>query len=94
MELSYGRRRSSEYLFDLDEGGNLYYAGYAGNGSNENGVSVYKISGNGATTLVGVDNFLKFGTVAKLKYLYGKLYLAVIGTKTATVHQLSFIRQK
>lgn len=94
VELSYGRRGSSEYLFDLDEGGNIYYAGYAGNGSNENGVSVYKISGNGTTTLVGVDNFLKFGTVAKLKYLYGKLYLAVKVTKTANVHQLSFIRQK
>jgi len=30
-----------------------------------------------------------------LKYLHGKLYLAVTGTKTGTiVNQLSFIRQK
>lgn len=95
VSLSYGRSGSSEYLFDLDEEGNLYYAGYAGNGNNENGVSIYKISTSGATSLVGKDDFLKFGRVAKLKYLYGKLYLAVTGKKTGTeVSQLSFIRQK
>lgn len=93
--LSYGREGSSEYLYDLDDEANLYYAGYAENGTNDKGVSIYKISAGNTTSLVGKDNFLKFGRVAKLKYLHGKLYLAVTGTKPGTnVNQLSFIRQK
>lgn len=93
--LSYGRVGSSESLYDLDEEGNLYYAGYAENGTNDKGISIYKISAGNNTSLVGKDNFLKFGQVAKLKYLYGKIYLAIRGKKTGTeVHQLSFIRQK
>ncbi len=93
--LGYGRVGSSEYLYDLDEEGNLYYAGYAENGTNDKGISIYKISAGNNTSLVGKDNFLKFGNVAKLKYLHGKIYLAIRGKKTGTeVHQLSFIRQK
>lgn len=93
--LSYGRVGSSEFLYDLDEEGNLYYAGYAQNGTNDKGISIYKISAGDNTSLVGKDNFLKFGNVEKLKYLHGKIYLAVTGTKTGTsVNQLSFIRQK
>lgn len=93
--LSYGREGSSEYLYDLDEEGNLYYAGYAENGTNDKGISIYKISANNNVSLYGKDNFLKFGRVAKLKYLHGKIYLVVTGVKTGTtVHQLSFIRQK
>jgi hypothetical protein len=93
--LSYGRVGSSEYLYDLDEEGNLYYAGYAENGTNDKGISIYKISSGNNTSLVGKDNFLKFGNVAKLKYLHGKIYLAIRGKKTGTeVQQLSFIKQK
>jgi hypothetical protein len=89
---TYGDALQSD--FDLDENGNIYYAGYAGNGSNQQGISIYKISLSG-TTLVGNDNFLKFGEVVKLKYLLGKIYLAVQGRKTGTqVQQLSVIRQK
>lgn len=93
--LSYGRVGSSEYMYDLDEEGNLYYAGYAANGTNDKGISIYKISAGNTTSLAGKDNFLKYGQVAKLKYLHGKIYMAIRGKKTGTeVHQLTFIRQK
>ena len=79
---------------DLDESGNVYYTGYASNGSNVNGVSIYKKVGSNAPVLVGADNLMKFGTVEKLKYLMGKVYFVVTGKQTGTsAYQLSVIRQ-
>jgi hypothetical protein len=79
---------------DIDEAGDLYYTGYAGNGSNTGGVSVYKKSGSAAAVLVGSDNFLKFGTVVRLKVLMGKVYLAVTGKQSdKDVYQLTMLRQ-
>lgn len=79
---------------DIDENGDLYYTGFAGNGSNTNGVSVYKKNGNAASVLQGSDNFLKFGTVVKLKYLLGKVYVAVSGKQSGKdVYQISLLRQ-
>jgi len=77
-----------------DEFGNIYYSGVAGNGSNANGVSVYKKDALGSVSLVGADGFLKFGTIIKLKYLDGKVYLVVKGTISGTSYkQLTFLRQ-
>jgi hypothetical protein len=79
---------------DADEYGNIYYSGVAGNGSITNGVSIYKKDITGSTTLVGADNFLKFGTISKLKYLYGKVYLVVTGTISGTSYkQITFLKQ-
>ena len=78
---------------DADEFGNLYYSGVAGNGSNAAGVSIYKKSAGGGTTLAGSDNFLKFGTVKDLKCMFGKVYLVVAGTISGTYYgQLSFLK--
>lgn len=79
---------------DIDELGNVYYTGWAANGSNTTGVSIYKKEVNGTVGLVGQDNILKYGTVAKLKVLNGKVYAAVIGKKTgASLYQVSIIKQ-
>ncbi len=79
---------------DADEFGNLYYSGIAGNGSNTNGVSIYKKDVSGSSSLVGADNFLKFGTITKLKCLAGKVYLVVAGTISNTYYkQLTFLKQ-
>ena len=92
VSLTYGNETGSDVAFD--EQGNLYYTGYANNGNNKEGVSIYKVS-PGGSTLVGKDNFLKFGEVVKLKYLLGKMYVAVQGRKTGTqVQQLSILKQK
>jgi len=92
VSLTYGNEDESDIAFD--EQGNLYYTGYANNGNNKGGISIYKIS-TGGNTLVGNDNFLRFGEVVKLKYLLGKIYVAVQGRKTGTqIQQLSIVRQK
>lgn len=79
---------------DADEFGNIYYSGIAGNGSNSNGVSIYKKDGNGGNTLVGSDNFLKFGTISKLKSIGGKVYLVITGTISGTTYkQITFLKQ-
>lgn len=79
---------------DLDEYGDVYYTGYANYGTNTNGVSVYKKSSSGASTLVGNDNILLYGTIVKLKSLMGKIYLAVTGKQTGKdVYQISIIKQ-
>lgn len=80
---------------DMDEDGNIYYSGVAGNGSNTNGVSIYKRSASGAS-LVGKDDFLKFGEIVKLLYTNGKVHLAVIGNISNVVAwaQLSILTQK
>jgi len=79
---------------DMDEDGNIYYTGTSGNGAGA-GVSIYKRSTSGAT-LVGTDDFLKFGEVAKLHYIDGKVNIVVMGkvTGTSTWHQLCLISQK
>ena len=80
--------------FDLDEFGNIYYSGFAGNGSNTNGVSIYKKAINGNVTVIGTDNFLKFGTIMKVKSLDGKIFVAVTGKQTNTSnYQLSILKQ-
>lgn len=80
---------------DLDEYGNVYYSGMAGNGSNALGVSIYKKDISGAVTLIGGDNFLKYGEIVQLKYLFGKVYLAVKGSITGTTFkQLTFLKQQ
>jgi len=79
---------------DMDEAGNVYYSGVAGNGSNTNGVSIYKRSRSGVN-LVGADNFLKFGEIVKLRYINGKVHLAVTGNVSGVKAwaQLSVISQ-
>lgn len=80
--------------YDIDEFGNVYYTGYAANGTNTNGVSIYKKTTAGSVSLVGQDNILKFGTVVKLKTLMGKVFIAVTGKKTGTsAYQLSIIKE-
>ncbi|MDD3742452.1 MAG: hypothetical protein PHX54_02365 [Lentimicrobiaceae bacterium] len=92
VSISYGDEAASDIAFD--EFGNLYYTGYADNGNNKVGISIYKISAEGHS-LVGNDNFLKFGQVVKIKYLLGKIYVAVQGRKTGTsIQQLSILKQK
>ena len=79
---------------DLDENGDVYYSGYAGNGSNTSGVSIYKKTNSGSPSLVGNDNILKYGTVVKLRVLIGKVYLAVTGKQTGKeVYQISMIKE-
>jgi hypothetical protein len=81
--------------FDIDEIGNVYYTGYAGNGSNTSGVSIYKKAVSGAVNLIGSDNLLKFGEVVKLKVLRGKVYFAVVGKRTgSTNYQVSILKQE
>ncbi|GEM_PF-1233386 len=63
---------------DLDEEGNVYYSGAAGNGTNSTGVTIYKQSA-ASNTIIGADNFLKFGEIVRLKYLNGKVHMVVTG---------------
>jgi hypothetical protein len=80
----------------LDENGIVYYSGYAANGSNTNGVSVYKKTNAAQSQLVGSDDFLVSGKIVKLKCLNGKVYMAVTADQTdpeAKIHQISIIRQ-
>lgn len=77
-DLSYSGAGSD---MDLDDEGNIYYTGVAGNGSNANGVSVYKLSPAGVT-LVGADDFLKFGEVVKLRFINNKVHMVVTGNVT------------
>lgn len=79
---------------DMDEEGNIYYTGIAGNGSNTAGVSVFKLSPSGIS-LVGSDNFLKFGEVVKMKFFNGKVHLAVTGNVSGVKAwgQLSILSQ-
>lgn len=78
---------------DIDENGYIYYTGTANFGANSNGVSVYKKTATG-NELVGSDNFLKNGTIGKLRYLNGKVYMAVSGTKSGTdIKQVSLLKQ-
>ena len=80
---------------DFDEFGNIYYSGYAANGSNKVGVSIYKKGIDGQTTRIGADDFLKFGTIIKLKVLMGKVYFALNGKKTGlNKYQLSVLKQQ
>lgn len=93
VSIAYGNKDASDV--DMDEAGNLYYTGYAKNGSDKTGTSVYKISAGGASSLVGSDGFLKYGTPVKLKYLHGKVYLGVVGTRPETGYrQITVLRQK
>ncbi len=79
---------------DIDENGYIYYTGTAGNGSNSNGVSIYKKTGTNSPAIVGADNFLKSGQVVGLKHLNGKVYLAVTASQVGvSVHQISFLKQ-
>lgn len=89
--LDYGAAGSD---VDCDEHGNLYYTGFANNGQNKVGISIYKKDPAGVNTLIGADNFLKFGEVIKLKVLYGKVYFALRGKITGSSDwQLSIIKQ-
>lgn len=79
---------------DLDETGDIYYSGIAGNGNNSSGVSIYHKSGSASPQLVGKDNLLKFGTIIQLKVLYGKVFFVVSGKQTGKdVYQLTIIKQ-
>ena len=79
---------------DVDEFGNVYYTGAAGNGTNDKGVSIYKKATDGAISLIGADDFLKFGEIIKLRMLMGKVYFALKGKKTGTnYYQLSILKQ-
>lgn len=84
----------TESDLDMDDNANLYYTGFASNGSNTNGVSVYQKSGNNSATLVGTDNFLKSGTVVKLRYLSDKVFMAVTAKQSGKeIYQISIIKQ-
>lgn len=92
LALSYGTENSD---IDIDEVGQIYYSGIASNGSNMNGVSIYKMNAAGTHSLIGSDNFLKFGEIIKLKFLLGKVYLVVRGRISNTyIKQLSIIKQQ
>jgi hypothetical protein len=79
---------------DCDELGNVYYSGTAGNGGNMNGVSIYKREINGTSSLIGTDAFLKFGQIIGLKYLMGKVYLAVQGKQSGKdIYQFTILKQ-
>lgn len=89
--LDYG---GSDSDVDIDELGNVYYTGWAANGINTAGVSIYKKDKNGTVSLVGQDNILKYGTVVKLKVLDGKVFATVTGKHSGTnSYQLSVIKQ-
>jgi hypothetical protein len=83
--------------YDIDENGNLYYSGYAGSGANTGGTSIYKLTPSGAT-LVGLDNFMNYGTVDIVKYYHGKVYLALSVYKDANGGQVGpkvlFLKQE
>jgi hypothetical protein len=92
LALDYSTENSD---IDIDEFGNIYYSGIASNGSNINGVSIYKKGISGSTSLIGSDNFLKFGEIVQLKHLFGKIYLTVTGRITNTYYkQLTFLKQQ
>lgn len=80
---------------DVDELGNIYYSGTANNGANAAGISIYKKSATG-TTVVGSDNFLRTGEVVGLRYLLGKVYLAVFTGSGADAQkrQVTIIKEK
>lgn len=79
---------------DLDEYGNVYYSGTAANGTNAAGVSIYKKNTAGTVSLMGSDNFLKFGEITNLRFINGKIYLVVAGRITDTFYrQCTFLRQ-
>ncbi len=83
----------TESDIDVDELGNVYYSGYASNGTNTNGVSIYK-KNNIGNTLVGADNFLKFGTIIGLRSLKGKIFFVVSGKKSGTdLRQITIIKE-
>lgn len=89
--LAYGAQGSD---VDCDEFGNLYYTGIADMGKNMTGVSVYKQDKSGVNTLIGTDNFLKFGEIIRLKSLHGKIYFALRGKITGSSDfQLSIVKQ-
>ncbi len=91
VALDYGAEGSD---VDCDEAGNLYYTGIASKGQNNSGVSIYKKDIAGNTTVVGTDDFLKFGQIIKLKSLHGKIYLALRGKITGSSDsQLSILKQ-
>lgn len=47
------------------------------------------------TIRIGADDFLKFGTIIKLKVLMGKVYFALNGKKTGfDKYQLSVLKQQ
>jgi hypothetical protein len=80
---------------DIDEFGNVFYSGIAGNGTNNDGVSIYKKETTGSVSIIGSDNFLKFGEVVKIKHLYGRIYAAVTGRISNTsFKQLTFLKQQ
>ena len=91
-DLSYSAEGSD---IDLDEEGNIYYSGIAGNGSNANGVSIYKLSNSGISR-IGSDDFLKFGEIVKLRHFNGKVHLAITGNISGVKNwaQLSIISQQ
>jgi hypothetical protein len=64
-------------VFDFDEAGAVYYSGTADAGKNATGVSIYKKSATGSSTLVGADNFLRLGKITKLQTMYGKAFAVV-----------------
>lgn len=90
-DLSYSSEGSD---MDMDDEGNIYYTGIAGNGSNSAGVSVYKLSPSGVS-LVGADNFLKFGEVVKLRFINNKVHMVVTGNVSGVKawSQLSVLSQ-
>lgn len=88
---------STDSQMDLDTDGNIYYSGYANAGSNKNGWSIYKKTGSGNSQLVGSDNFLKTGVLRMLKFLNGKVYLAISSYQTESnrgYYQLNVVREK
>lgn len=89
--LDYGDTGSD---YDLDEAGNIYYSGYAANGANKTSVTIYKKDITGMNTRIGADAFLKNGRIIKLKYLSGKVFVAVNGKQTGTsTYQLTILKQ-
>lgn len=80
--------------YDLDEFGNVYYAGYAENGANKKAVSIYKKDIGGTVTVIGKDDFIKFGKIVGLRTLMGKVFVVITGKQTNTsTYQLSILKE-
>jgi len=86
-----------ESHYDIDEFGNLYYSGYAGAGANTKSFSIYKLTLSGTPSVVGIDNFLNYGTIDLIKHYSGKVWAAASIYKDANGKQVGpkvvFLRQ-
>ena len=85
--------------FDIDGQGNMYFDNWANNFQSDSTISIYKASGS-AFSVVGQEDILKSGSIQNVRYLYGKVYAAVVykytisaGGITNTRHRIAILKQ-